>query len=651
MRLSAAARERLAAGGLLALAGLVYLWPLTLRPLDVPFAPGAAYTDLLISHLPNAAYLRDTLWQPGSVPLWNDRLFVGQPFAADPLAGVWYPPGWALLVLPLTLGFNLLLALHLLWGGLGVYGLARAEGASAGPALLAALTFTGLPKLVAHLAAGHVSLVFAVAWTPWLLLASRRAAQRGAWQAGAWAGAALAVTFLADVRWAYYAGALGLAYAVAQAWRQRPARRRALSALAGAAVLALLLAAPLAWPLAEFAALSRRAALTVAEAGALSLPPVYLLGVFIPDLGGFHEYLTYLGVPALLLALAGLGRRTLFWAAAALAAVVFALGANTPVYLLLFRFLPGVSLLRVPPRAWFIVGLAACLLAAHGAEVLVQRWLPKLRARPGAVLPLPGPRATLVTLMLLTGLDLLRVDSTLLAARPLPAVSAAAAWLAAQPGLFRVYSPSYSLPPGDGLSHLDGVDPLQLAATAITIERATRLPASGYSVTVPPFATTDLAAEHAAVVPDADWLGRLNVRYVAAEFDLVSPGLELAQRFGSTRVYQNTYWRERAWLDAPNALPVRVTEARPGRLLLAAAGPGLLVISEAAYPGWQARVDGRPAALTATADGLLALDLPAGAHAVEVVFRPRPATTGLVAALLGLGVLGIGAWPRRKVAA
>ena len=40
----------------------------------------------------------------------------------------------------------------------------------AGPAFFGGVVFAGTPKLIAHLGAGHVTLVFAVAWTPWLLL-------------------------------------------------------------------------------------------------------------------------------------------------------------------------------------------------------------------------------------------------------------------------------------------------------------------------------------------------------------------------------------------------------------------------------------------------------------------------------------------------
>ncbi len=631
----------------LAGAVVVFLWPLALRPNGIPFAPGAAYTDLLISHLPNAAYLRDTLWNLGQWPLWNAQLFAGQPFAADPLAGLWYPPNWLLLILPLALGFNLLLALHLLWGGLGVYQLARAEGVGRGAALLAGVFFAGMPKLIAHLAAGHVSLIFAVAWTPWLLLLARRAVQMGGWKAGTWAGMALAITFLADVRWAYYAGALAAAYAAAEMVRGRPGWRPGLTALLGGAALLLLLSAPLALPLAEFVALSRRAALTVAEAGGLSLPPVYFLGLLIPDVGGFHEYMTYLGVVTLLLALAGLGRRTLFWAVAAVVAALFALGTNTYFYPLLFKFVPGVSLLRVPPRAWFVVGLSACLLAAHGTDRLLTIWLPKLRGRKGAILPLPGPRAALAGLLVLGAFDLLRVDSTLLEARPLPAVNAAATWLGQQPGLFRVYSPSYSLPPGDGLQHLDGVDPLQLAAPAAVIERAMNLPASGYSVTVPPFATADLAAEHAGVEPDAALLGLLNVYYIASEFRLHAPEFELVKTFGPAYVYVNTAWRERAWVEG-GAGAVSIDAWTPNRITISATGPGELVLSEAAYPGWRVRIDNAYVPLETTDDGLMAVSLPTGAHRVALTFRPVRVYLGAGAELIGLLILAVGAWRGRR---
>ncbi len=80
-----------------------------------------SYSDLTISHAPNLIYLQHALQATGQVPLWSDTILSGYPFAANPLSGLWYPAMWLIVPLPVPLGFNLLVWLHLLWGGLGLY--------------------------------------------------------------------------------------------------------------------------------------------------------------------------------------------------------------------------------------------------------------------------------------------------------------------------------------------------------------------------------------------------------------------------------------------------------------------------------------------------------------------------------------------------
>src|SRR6185436_4031933 len=106
------------------------------------------------------------------------------------------------------------------------------------------------------------------------------------------------------------------------------------------------------------------------EAGEFSLPPAYLLGILVLDPYGFHEYMTYVGLPILLLALLGLRRVNMFWWLAALVAMAFALGTHFVVFPILFKILPGLAFLRVPSRAWFIVALSVAILAAYGVERL-----------------------------------------------------------------------------------------------------------------------------------------------------------------------------------------------------------------------------------------------------------------------------------------
>ncbi len=201
------------------LSGLLWLAPLISDPMGVLFWRGGAYSDLLISHWPNAAFVRQSLVQWGQIPLWNPMILSGTPFAADPLSGLYYPPNWLAFAIGPGVAFNLLTWLHLTWAGLGTWKLSRTLGVSSGPAIVAGLAFAGMPKLIGHIGLGHVSLVFAVCWTPWILLAFGKAVEQidgKRFPSAALAGAALGMIFLIDPRWFLPMALLSGAYF---AWR------------------------------------------------------------------------------------------------------------------------------------------------------------------------------------------------------------------------------------------------------------------------------------------------------------------------------------------------------------------------------------------------------------------------------------------------
>src|SRR5258708_444378 len=83
-------------------------------------ASSSAYSDAVVSHWPAALYLQQSI-QMGQWPLWRDLLMSGQPFAANPLNKVWYPPQWLALLLPAALHLNVLTWFHLLLAGLGAW--------------------------------------------------------------------------------------------------------------------------------------------------------------------------------------------------------------------------------------------------------------------------------------------------------------------------------------------------------------------------------------------------------------------------------------------------------------------------------------------------------------------------------------------------
>jgi len=218
--------------------------------------------------------------------------------------------------------------------------------------------------------------------------------------------------------------------------------------------------------------------------------------------------------------------------------------------------------------------------------------------------PISNRRLELVRLaaVALIVVDLLVVDATLIQARPPQEVfstgRAAAEWLAAQPGRFRVYSPSYSIPQHVaevyGLRLADGVDPLQLRAYADYLTRAAGLEPDGYSVMLPPFAEgADVRTALQDVVPDARMLGRLGVRYVASAFPIADSALRAVGELDGVYVYQNVYQNEEA-RPAPDP-------GRDGAIVLSDGTALFQYHAWPVYAGW--------AASGATAASLVAIGL------------------------------------------
>jgi hypothetical protein len=95
---------------------------------------------------------------------------------------------------------------------------------------------------------------------------------------------------------------------------------------------------------------------------------------------------------------------------------------------------------------------------------------------------------------------------------------------------------------------------------------------------------------------------------------------------------------------------VQLRSKRSGSLAFDVSTPRaqVLVVSQSYYPGWQARVDGRPAPVLPANVALCAVGVPAGRHTVELAYRPRPFAQGAAISAASMLLLALIAARRRR---
>jgi 2-polyprenyl-3-methyl-5-hydroxy-6-metoxy-1,4-benzoquinol methylase len=186
-------------------------------------------------------------------------------------------------------------------------------------------------------------------------------------------------------------------------------------------------------------------------------------------------------------------------------------------------------------------------------------------------------------------------------------------------------------------------------------------------------------------VPDVKrpLLSLMNVRFALTRRERRVLGWDLVARGPTTRLWENpdvlprafVPWRvrfgvpadqevgqmkeetdfgRRAWIAPPKGYrgpPDEVRNGR-GRLVIRRRGlgfelrarmrrPAWVVITETAWKGWRARLDGREVPLGIADHAFLALALPEGHHRVELFFRPRSFEVGLLLSAAAVALVAV----------
>ena len=663
--------------------------------------------DFRAYYLPNAEYLGARLAR-GELPLWNPHQGAGAPFLASLQVGALYPPNWLHALLPSQTAFAILAGLHLVLAVALAGGLAGALGAGPAGSALAGIAWAGSVQVVGGIWSPPVQYAAAWAPGVLLgveRVTTRPDARSAAGLAAALALGLLCGWPYAIAIAALGAAAYALLVLGARAIRQRRLPLRPLALLALGALAGLALAAPQLLPTAELLARSCRALGSLVEAqaigGGVERPHDPALFASLLAARGYNDGVP--GWPTLLfaglaLALPGPGRGR----AAALLAVggvglLASFPHHTPVYGWL-RELPLLADFRFPFRYRLLTCLALAVAAGVGLEHLRRR----LARRPRLAWGAAG-----LGLALQLGLVAVPVFQRVLPfARSWPAPQGLAEELPAAAGVLpargegRVYWAERAdrlRAPGSSLV-LHDLEPMSLARTAelltyfetgmprtlLTLPRA-----AGDGVAPPFFGKLVLPAggERARL------LDLFSVRALVAgappawldqRFERVSgPGAEpavfrnphalpRAYRVGTARpeppvlaaalrrlLAPDFDPRREVMLDSPppglrgrapgaGGEPGRVEIASdaPERTLLRTDGsaPGVVVVTDAHFPGWEARLDGEPVPLLRANLGFRGVAVPPGSHEVELLYRPASLRRGAALAAGAALLLGGLAW-------
>lgn len=591
----------------LALIALVvfYLLLIGFRPDAMPYLRhDVRYSDAVLAHWPNAVFFRESVLERGEFPVWRETTMGGVPFAANPLNKTAYPFQWLVLLLPPSLHLNFLILLHLFIAGSGMWIWARSLRLRMEAAWLAAGAYVFAPRMMGHLGAGHLDVLYAMAWWPWLM-ASVSGAVRGAWRDLLQISVLAALLLLADVRVSLFAFSTAALYALIEIWRTGRWWHVWRFALAG--LLLLILTASLIIPLLLWQPYMSRDQMSAADAGVLSLNPAHFLGLILPTSPPGIETLTYFGLPVLALALVaavGAGKKTLLVLLGIMVLIaVYAMGTNGFLWPPLVKLLPGLLWFRVPARAWLVLVLLLPLTAAYGLHWLLNHiddWRSghlavSKRLKLGIVacmaiviafglfalfilrLPPDIGLTTLFSGVVVGGLLLAGLNGRLTTHQISILVFAVTVldlgvnayrwvewrgsdqWLDPQRPLAerlveleadRIYSPTYSLEQQTAelynLRLFGGVDPFQLIGVVDAVERGSGVKIDGYGVVLPPVEGAggdDLSQANRDAIIDTQILAEWKVSHVVAAYKIDNPRLAFVDTVNGVSIYKNLDYR------------------------------------------------------------------------------------------------------------
>lgn len=548
--------------------------------------------DLQEFFWPVVHYVKQQILVHHTFPLWNNLFLSGTPLLPDPQSPLFYPPNAIFLLLPLDWGFLTLFLLHTFFGGVGIY-LACRHGFnfSKAASTLAAILYITTPRPAGYLEAGHVGLVYTLAWLPYVAWASIQIAKEPKFKWSLLLGICLAAL--------YYTHAITFAIAavgssllvLTTTLLVRSKLSKAILFLVISALLTLGLTAVQLLPQLEWVPQTTRSLL-------LKDRDVYpkwdskkefLEALFVPWAGGWQniwnldtEKWLATGVLPTLFALWGFWkldlRLKLLITAAGLGVVLIALNNVSPIYNLLLAQ-DWYVLTRVATRAAVILVLITVFLFGYAID----------KARKKRLI------FSLAALAIAESLAL----SWIWTFRPIPDQTGRFVpeevyeFLASDKERFRVFCVTRCLSQKKAAEYnlelVEGYNTVQQKNYYDAFIQISQVYWNRYTLALPPFEIYNFRE----IQPHAPTLAAYNIKYAISPYRLKDSNLVLEKEISTHLIYKNLLVKPRVYFSTGEEVPILKYTPNYIKIDASSNKSSEIVLAEVWSPGWKAYLNGQ----------------------------------------------------------
>lgn len=326
----------------------------------------------------------------GNLALWNPYVFSGSPFFGFFQSALLYPPNWLHLILSVSRAINLLVAAHIILAGLFMYLWVAHRRLHPGACLLSAILWMFSAPLFMHVYAGHLPVICVMAWAPLILLAIDGMFDKPSLSWFLLGAFAVAMQGLAGFpQCMFYTLVAVLFYSGIRIIKTEKRLITGLCVMGMYVVGSALSAVQLLTGLQAAAESIRGGGVKYDYAAMFSFPPENLITLLVPGFFGnmikfpywgrcfLWEMSLYIGVSGFFLALYGaiFGDKQIRRLSLAMVfiLIVLALGSHTPLFNVLYYWIPGFNSFRGMSKFILQATLFTIMLAGVGFDRMLRK--------------------------------------------------------------------------------------------------------------------------------------------------------------------------------------------------------------------------------------------------------------------------------------